>query len=408
VQCIRELRQKLGDHEHRLIKTVSRRGYLLDAALRTPQAASPSWSFQRLRERFTSLPSPRDLAVNLIASIVAWGQLTREKPGRALFVAATILVLASTAGVFLLGRGSTDPAASLTAKVSVAPVVVQSPRPTFKDCSVCPEMVELPAGEFTMGSPADEVGRKQVEGPQRRVTIAKRFALGKFEITIEQFAAFVAETGLAAGNTCQVLMKFEGAKELWSRPQALFLQPGFEVKGSHPAVCVSGHDAQAYAAWLRRRTGKPYRLPTEAEWEYAARAGTTTPFSFGIDETQLCAYARFADLGSPFGWRGGCRSDVGFYGTLPVGSLKSNPWGIADMHGNASEWVEDCWTADVRKIPTDGSAFTHPGGCEVGVIRGGSFASPHRSVRSAYRRANIVAKHYQTIGFRVAVSLDAQ
>ena len=300
-----------------------------------------------------------------------------------------------------------DSRATGVAGYSATPLVVHAPGSTFKDCDACPEMIELPPGEFMMGSPVDEVGHKQTEGPQRRVTIPKRFALGKFEVTIDQFSSFVSETGLAAGNKCQVMLRFEGDKETWSPPQASFLQPGFEVTGSHPVVCVSGHEAQAYVAWLRRRTGKPYRLPTETEWEYAARAGTKTSYSFGIDETGLCAYARFADLGSPFRWRGGCRGEAAAYGPLQVGRLKPNPWGIADMHGNAWEWVEDCWTPDVRKIPTDGSAFTQPGGCEVGVIRGGSFASSHRSVRSAHRRANIVAKHYQTVGFRVALSLDA-
>jgi hypothetical protein len=104
-------------------------------------------------------------------------------------------------------------------------------------------------------------------------------------------------------------------------------------------VCISWHEAQAYTAWLRRRTGKQYRLPTEAEWEYAARADTQTSYSFGNDETELCTSARFADLGSRFGWRGGCRSDTATYGPIPVGKLRPNPWGIFDMHGNAWEWV---------------------------------------------------------------------
>jgi sulfatase modifying factor 1 len=409
VQCIRELRQKLGDSEHRLIKTVSRRGYLLDATLREPQrseAHGPAGFVQWLSGHLA--PHQRERLHDLIQRAAALNRFTRETPWRARVVAACALICCGATGGYLLARGTTPIAdgAPLAAKYSATPVVAQLPRPTFKDCDVCPEMVELPSGEFMMGSPDDEVGRKQSEGPPRRVTISKRFALGKFEVTLDQFSAFVTETGLAAGNKCQVMVQLDGGKELWSRPQASFLQPGFEATGSHPVVCISGHEAQAYVAWLKRRTGKHYRLPTEAEWEFAARAGTSTSYSFGIDETELCAYARFADLSSPFGWRTGCRSGAPAYGPVQVGMLKPNAWGIADMHGNAWEWVEDCWTPDVRKLPIDGSAFAQPGGCEVGVIRGGSFASSPRSVRSAHRRPNTVAKHYQTVGFRVALTLN--
>jgi len=171
-------------------------------------------------------------------------------------------------------------------------------------------------------------------------------------------------------------------------------------------VCVSWHEARAYAAWLARRTGKPYRLPTEAEWEYAARAGTTTSYSFGNDETALCAYARFADLGSRFGWRDACRSETIAYGPIPVGTLKPNSWGIFDMHGNAWEWVEDCWTPNALEIPVDGSAFRRSGNCEMGVVRGGSFAAGSRRVRSAMRAPAPTAIHRYNNGFRVALSLD--
>ena len=200
-------------------------------------------------------------------------------------------------------------------------------------------------------------------------------------------------------------MEFDRAP-IWGPPEASFRQPGFDVVGSQPVVCVNWHEARAYVAWLQRRTGKPYRLPTEAEWEYAARAGTRTSYSYGDDETGLCAYARFADLSSQFGWHDACRSDTVAVGPLPVGSLKPNPWGLFDMHGNVWEWVEDCWTPIASEIPVDGSAFTHPGDCETGVVRGGSFAAGSRRVRSAIRQPMPTARRNYNNGLRVALSLD--
>jgi formylglycine-generating enzyme required for sulfatase activity len=257
-----------------------------------------------------------------------------------------------------------------------------------------------------MGSPQDERTRQEVEGLPRRVFIAKRTAIGRFEVTVDQFSAFATETGMTVGNTCKVIVKFGGDSAIFGPPEASFRHPGFDVIGSQPVVCVSWLEAQAYVAWLRRRTGRSYRLPSEAEWEYAARAGTRSSYGFGNDETVLCAYAKFADLGSHFGWRDSCRSDTAAYGPIPVGKLKPNRWGLFDMHGNAWEWAEDCWTPIASEIPTDGSAFSRPGKCEMGVIRGGSFASGSRRVRSATRWPIAVASHYQNNGLRVALTLD--
>jgi formylglycine-generating enzyme required for sulfatase activity/DNA-binding SARP family transcriptional activator len=286
---------------------------------------------------------------------------------------------------------------------SRAVTVAQLSGPIFQDCDVCPEMVELPVGKFVMGSPQGEPGREQTEGPQRRVVIAKRIALGRFEVTVDQLAAFVAETGLSVGNACHTL---DPNTARLGPADRSFGEPGFEFTGSHPAVCVSWHEAQAYVTWLRRRTGKAYRLPSEAEWEYAARAGTTTSYSFGNDETQICHYGRFADFASTFAWRGGCRSATTTYGPIQVGLLKPNAWGLFDMHGNVWEWVADCWTPDAREIPTDGSAFTRPGYGEVGVIRGGGWPTGSTGLRSARRMPWTVASHYDALGFRVALSLE--
>jgi formylglycine-generating enzyme required for sulfatase activity len=418
VQCIRELRDRLGDDEHRLIKTVHRRGYLLDAAVMTP--APPRSLAGAAAHGETSLVATTGSAT--VGSGVGDGGLpagprqrahdTRALRWRAWGVAAAVLVLGALASVYLLPR-ATMPIGALDGSLPNLPpiaTVAQSMRPPFKDCDVCPEMVELPPGAFTMGSPEDEPYRMQTEGPQRRVVIPKRLALGAYEVTVDQFATFVAETGYAVGETCEAIDMAAATRHMqnapWHTVAATFRYPGFAVSGSHPAVCMSWHDAKAYSAWLSRRTGRPYRLATEAEWEYAARAGTAASFSFGADDTELCQYAKFADLGSPFPWRNGCRGTASPYGTAPVGSLKPNPWGLFDVHGNAWEWVEDCWKPDLKESPTDGSALLRPGGCEVGVVRGGSFASGFQRVRSAMRSALPAARRQQHVGFRVALSLD--
>jgi formylglycine-generating enzyme required for sulfatase activity len=381
-QCIRELRQRLGDDDHSLIKTVSRRGYLLDTIITTeaPQSSIDT-------RAISIAPAPP------AGSTSPHGSTSPMHGPRLWAVIATVFISVVWGATFLLGS-----TASLTGPHLGS-------LPSFKDCSLCPDMIVLPTGEFMMGSPASENGHTDVEGLPRRVTISKRIAIGKFEVTVEQISAFVAETGMNVGGSCQLITDPSRAAAHWGEPTASMLAPGFNITPSHPAVCISWHEAQSYVAWLHRRTGKPYRLPTESEWEYASRAGTSTRYSFGNDETSLCGYARFADLGSQFGWGDGCRSNVSTYGTTPVGALKPNPWGIFDMHGNAWEWVEDCWTPNPQEMPIDGSAFSRPGSCEIGVIRGGSFAAGSRRVRSAIRSPVRTTKHFYNTGLRVALSL---
>jgi formylglycine-generating enzyme required for sulfatase activity/DNA-binding winged helix-turn-helix (wHTH) protein len=394
-QCIRELRHKLGDDEHSLIRTVSRRGYLLDAAVTAGAPPCPSDGLAVRPPEGPPAPNGVQVPVRSTAAhrLRLWSA-----------VAAGLLCIAWSAA-YLLGW---PVSLAYPGHIGLAENAagVPQPRASFKDCEDCPEMVALPAGEFMMGSPASELGHQDIEGLPRRVVIPKRIAIGKFEVTLDQFSAFAADTQMTTGDLCHVVVAFDRGYNPWGPPEASYRQPGFDTAGSQPVVCISWHDAQAYVAWLRRRTGKPYRLPTEAEWEYAARAETRTRYSFGNDETVLCAYARFADLGSRFGWHDGCRSDAVTYGPLPVGSLKPNRWGIFDMHGNAWEWVEDCWTPNPSEIPTDGSAFARPGHCETGVIRGGSFAAGSRRVRSAMRAATPTSSHFYNYGFRVALPLD--
>jgi formylglycine-generating enzyme required for sulfatase activity len=394
-QCIRELRSKLGDNSRTLIKTVSRRGYLLDVVV-TMEAP------ERVSEPSPAMPLEPPQARTEESLLVEPG--TAHK-GPVWAAVTTILLGVAWWVIYFLGWSVslTNPASVTHAKNAPA---AHQPQPSFRDCADCPEMVALPAGEFMMGSPENERGRLDAEGVPRRVVIPRRIAIGKFEVTVGQIAAFTAETGMTVGGSCHAIVKPEHSSPTWSGPDASLQHPGFDISGSDPAVCISWHEAQSYVAWLQRRTGKPYRLPTEAEWEYAARAGTTTRYSFGNDETELCAYARFADLGSEFGWGDGCRSEFDAAGPVPVGSLKPNPWGLFDMHGNVWEWAEDCWTPNPLEIPVDGSAFSRPGTCEVGVVRGGSFAAGSRRVRSAIRIPVRTAKHLYNTGLRVALPLD--
>jgi formylglycine-generating enzyme required for sulfatase activity len=388
-QCIRELRGKLADDDHNLIKTVSRRGYLLDATVTTSTPQQPhqmpvtasAMAHEALAER-----APRVAHPGPIHAPRAWAAILT------FFFSAVSAVWGAT---FLL---SGTPLIGLHQGLG-------EQQADFQDCETCPEMVVLPAGEFMMGSPASEVGRVDVEGLPRRVVIPKRIAIGKFEVTVEQMSIFTTETGIAIGGSCRRLLNPERAPPTWSGPEASLEHPGFEITSSHPAVCISWHEAQSYVAWLQRRTGKPYRLPTEAEWEYAARAGAASRYSFGNNENTLCAYARFADLGSQFGWHDACHSELVAYGASPVGSLKPNAWGIFDMHGNAWEWVEDCWTPNPLEIPVDGTAFARPGNCEMGVMRGGSFSSSSLMVRSAIRSPMRTAQHMFNVGLRVALTL---
>jgi formylglycine-generating enzyme required for sulfatase activity len=251
----------------------------------------------------------------------------------------------------------------------------RKPGDTFRDCDVCPEMVVLAGGTFTMGSPAGEAGRDSDEGPQRQVTIAP-FAIGKTEVTFEQWDACVTAGG------CNGHRPSDAG---WGR-------------GSRPVINVSWNDAQAYVAWLSNKTGRTYRLPTEAEWEYAARAGTTTPFSFGA--TISTAQANYdGDYTYGSGSKGEDRRR-----TVPAGSLPANPWGLHEVHGNVWEWVEDCYHASYQGAPTNGRAWVDQS-CTARVLRGGSWVNDPGDLRSAGRGWGEPDTRDDNGGFRVARTL---
>ena len=244
------------------------------------------------------------------------------------------------------------------------------PGGTFRDCEACPEMVVVPAGSFMMGSPDTEAGRWDREGPVHRVTIPAPFAVGKYEVTCVEWDACVAAGG------CQGAWKDSGCG-----------------RGDRPITWVSWNDAQVYVRWLSHETGERYRLLSEAEWEYAARAGSRTRYAWGDG------------IGSNRAKCDGCGSRWDDEATAPVGSFTPNAFGLYDMHGNASEWVEDCWNASYSGAPTDGSAWTKQQ-CTERVVRGGSFEKAPEHLRSAYRDGFLANCRYSCFfGFRVALTL---
>jgi formylglycine-generating enzyme required for sulfatase activity len=249
------------------------------------------------------------------------------------------------------------------------------PGDSFKECGDCPEMVVVPPGSFMMGSPDGE-GHDN-ERPQHEVTIAKPVAIGKFELTFDEWDACVAHGG------CALTPKYGGGNRDagWGR-------------GRRPVIEVSWDDASAYVKWLSGITGKPYRLLSEAEYEYAAQAGTRTKYPWG-DNIMLD--------GKPMANCDGCGSELGGKRTMPVGSFPPNAFGLYDMIGNVWEWTADCWHEQYQRAPVDGSAWT-TGNCG-GVIRGGSWYSGFDGVRSAFRAVSYPSTTSLTDGFRVARSL---
>lgn len=253
------------------------------------------------------------------------------------------------------------------------------PGETFKECDVCPEMAVLPAGRFLMGSPATEPERDSREGPQREVTIARPFAVGRFEVTFAQWDACVAAGGCVPPE--------EGP----------YSPPDYWGRDTRPVINVSWQDAKRYVRFLNGRVGgKAYRLLTEAEWEYAARAGTTTAFSTGatIAPTQAQYAHHRPYAGSPV-------TEEGPDSTAPVGSFPANAFKLHDMHGNVEEWVEDCYERSYSAAPTDGSAFVSQS-CFYRVNRGGSWNYDAPFLRSAYRGGAAPTSRYDYLGFRVA------
>ncbi len=270
----------------------------------------------------------------------------------------------------------------------------------FRDCPTCPEMVVVPAGSYEMGSPASEAGRNENEGPVHRVTIAEPLAVGVYEVARGQFGRFVEATGYSAG-ACSTFENGEVTERSW-RTLA------FQQTDQHPVVCVNWEDAQAYVQWLSQETGQAYRLLSEAEWEYVARAGTRTARYWGQNSSEQCRYANGADMAGKRAGGDGSHETVdcndGYVVTSLVGMYEANPFGLHDVLGNAFEWVQDCWNESYSGAPSDGRAW-QSGDCDMRVLRGGSWPSEPRDLRSASRGRLDAGLRAIVIGFRVARTL---
>jgi formylglycine-generating enzyme required for sulfatase activity len=242
------------------------------------------------------------------------------------------------------------------------------------------------------------------EKPVHTVSIAG-FAAGKYEVTVEEYAAFVAATGHAATPGCRTDRNLDGRWE--DDAVATWRDPGFPQTDRHPVVCVSWADANAYVAWLTEKTGKAYRLLSESEWEYAVRAGSTSQFWWGDDANELCAYANGPDLAAkekfPRWTTASCNDGQAL--AAPVGSYKPNAFGLYDMAGNAWEWTQDCYVSSYEAQPRDGTAYSG-GRCQRRALRGGSWVYGFADLRSGQRNGLPPPEiRGGDIGFRVAQSL---
>jgi formylglycine-generating enzyme required for sulfatase activity len=313
---------------------------------------------------------------------------------------------AVAAGIVALIAAASSPVA---ADGAPAP---SSPGAVFRDCpDACPEMVVIPPGRYDMGSPPTEPGRFDSESPQHRVTIGYPLAVGRYDVTRGEYAAFVAATGYKPAGGCFTL-DLSGAA-VGENARANWRRPGFRQTARDPVVCVNVDDAGAYVAWLSRKTGHAYRLLSEAEYEYAERAGTATAFWWGNDATAICHFANAADLDAkarfptaqsmfPGSAVDSCHDGYAF--TSPVGRYAPNAFGLYDMAGDVWSWLTDCENHSYAGAPTDGSASL-AGDCGRRALRGGSWQYDARILRSANRDVAPASARLIEVGFRVARAL---
>ncbi|MFL2770563.1 MAG: formylglycine-generating enzyme family protein [Rhodospirillaceae bacterium] len=294
----------------------------------------------------------------------------------------------------------------ITLGTAEAQTVTLSSGSVFRDCMDCPDMVVIPSGKFTMGE--NDGDPERTEGPERTVTITNAFALGRFEVTYDQFAKFVSATGQEPEvDECSMWIMAD-----LSTPHRTWRDPGYKrvVKGKEAVVCVSWRDAKAFVAWLSGKTNERYRLPTEAEWEYAAKGGTESLYFWGENPDDACDYGNVYDTAAAEKWptenwdAPACTD--GFPDNAPVGQFKPNPFGLYDILGNVWEWTQDCSILPYPKQPIDGSSVEVEGECEWRAIRGGSWITQAYRQRPTWRGRDPERRMGAYFGFRVARDLN--
>jgi len=388
---IGHLQRKLRDNDALVEK--------LQGAVRSEAQRASQWqSTAQVRDSKVPLLVPRieakrpPAARKLLVSMRGWRWNPRAVP-KELWIGAVIVLLAATAW-FLVHH----PAAPNNA--AVVPVPQIRAGSIIQDCPTCPALTVLPTGRFEQGTEAAD--GSAFEKPPHWVMIAHPIALSTNAVTVDEFRAFVAATG----RDMQGCDTYDGT---WRhRAENNWENPGFVQTGSHPVTCASWNDAKAYAAWLSAKTGHSYRLPSASEWEYAARAGGTAAQPWSDDGSGACASANVADQSAASrypGWSVFACND-GYVQTSPVASFKANSFGLNDMLGNVFQWTEDCWNADYRGAPIDGSARMD-GDCAERELRGGSWFSTPAYVRANYRNHFRADYRTSSVGIRVARDVES-
>jgi formylglycine-generating enzyme required for sulfatase activity/predicted Ser/Thr protein kinase len=266
----------------------------------------------------------------------------------------------------------------------------------FRDCPICPLMKALPPGEFAQGAAQSQADAAAIEKPQHTVRIRYPLGVGVYEITVGEFREFAAATRHKSAG-CQT---YDGT---WHASSELnWNNVGYTQTATHPVACVSWRDALEYAAWLSHKTGQRYRLPSDSEWEYAARAGSTAPRPWNTTVEAACTEANIADQAAAQqypGWKVHPCSD-GYVYSSPVGSFLPNEFGLYDMLGNVFEWVQDCWHPDYNGAPADGSAWLS-GDCSQRDLRGGSWFTAPSLVSASARNRFEDTYRSNSVGFRL-------
>ncbi len=306
----------------------------------------------------------------------------------------------------------------MLAAVLLAASAAIAPAAPLRDCADCPELVRIAPGTFMMGADIEEPRRLGLpeywatrEQPRHAVRIERGFAIGRYEVTRGEFAAFARETGYGPAPGC---WHFVGSEWLLDESRS-WRDAKIDQTDAHPVTCVNWHDAQAYVTWLSQKTGQRYRLASEAEWEYVVRAGTSTAYWFGDSPEQICRYVNLGDLTTQdrYGWdKTKIKYDVlgdwkgqpcrdGHVAMAPVTATVANPFGVHGLLGNANEWVADCWNDTHQGAPAEQAARLTGADCGLRVMKGQGWTAIAASTRAAFRLKMNATDRRFTFGFRV-------